>query len=124
MRTGRNKGKPVGGLTAATHLMMLSHLFDVRNARDGSGQSLTVSLDQALETVTKCIRFVVQRELASRTEQRSVLVTHKGPTGPLITSGSARCQLYCSAAPIDSWLSPDEGASTARQRRVHTCAYR
>lgn len=25
---------------------------------------------------------VVQRELASRTEQRSVLMTRKGPTGP------------------------------------------
>ena len=39
-RTGRNKGNPVGGLTAATHLMMLSDLFDVRTLVTGRSSHL------------------------------------------------------------------------------------
>ena len=62
MITGRNKGKPVAGLTAATHLMMLSHLSDVRTTGKGRVRSLAVSLDQALLTVSEGSEIVVQRE--------------------------------------------------------------
>ena len=62
MGTGRNKRKPVAGLTAATHLVMLSHLSDVRTTGTGRVRSLAVSLDQVLLTVCEDCDIVVQRE--------------------------------------------------------------
>ena len=62
MRTGRNKGKPVGGLTAATHLMTLSHSSDVRTLVKGRVSHLQSASIKALLMVSEGSEIVVQRE--------------------------------------------------------------
>ena len=62
MRTGRNKGKPVGGLTAAIHLMTLSHSSDVRTTGTGRVSDLQSASIKALLTVSEGSEIVVQRE--------------------------------------------------------------
>ena len=62
MRTGLNKGNPVAGLTAATHLMTLSHSSDVRTTGTGRVSHLQSASIKALLTVSEGSEIVVQRE--------------------------------------------------------------
>ena len=62
MRTGRNKGKPVAGLTTAINMMMLTHLFDVRTTGTGRASHLQSASIKALLTVSKGSEIVVQHE--------------------------------------------------------------
>ena len=62
MRTGRNQGNPVAGLTDATHLMMTGHLSDVRTTGTGRVSHLQSASIKALLTVSEGMEIVVQRE--------------------------------------------------------------
>ena len=53
---------PVAGLMAATHMLMLSHLSDVRTTGTGRVSHLQSASIKALLTVSEGSEIVVQRE--------------------------------------------------------------